>query len=76
MKFLIFLIALTSSLFSSSLPELTSSHSAQQIEWLEKVDQALDDPDYCSLLDKLVLSPYADPDVNLVLIDILIFKCN
>ena len=76
MKLLIFLITLTSSLFSSSIPELTPSPSPQQIEWLKQVDQALDDPAYCSLLNKLVLSPHADPDINPVLIDILIFKCN
>ena len=76
MKSILLFILLTSSLFSSLLPEPTSDLSPQQIEWLELVDKALFSPDYCRLLGELVLSPHADPDINPVLIDILVSKCN
>lgn len=76
MKSITILFLLASSLFSSLLPEPIPDPSPQQIEWLQSVDQALDSSDYCRLLDKLVLSPYADPDINPVLIDILVSKCN
>lgn len=76
MKSILLFILLASSLFSSLLPEPIPDLSPQQIEWLNSVDQALDSPDYCRLLSELALSPYADPDINPVLIDILVSKCN
>ena len=76
MKSISLLILLASSLFSSLLPEPVPNLSPQQIEWLQSVDQALFSPDYCRLLGELVLSPHADPDINPVLIDIIVSKCN
>lgn len=76
MKSISLLILLASSLFSSLLPEPITDPSPQQIEWLQSVDQALNSSDYCRLLDQLVLSPYADQDINPILIDILVSKCN
>lgn len=75
MKSIIILSLLIYSLFSLSLPTTPYKPSPKQIEWLNLVDQALDDPSYCRLLEPLVLSPHADQDINPILIDILVSKC-